>query len=111
MQVSDTISVAANTTTPNLLLGQPEGTLMTRTAVRVLANASATGIRCHYSRGITPLTGQNGAPVNVGTGLAPSAQNGDVIVGPTICQGQQVLRFENTTAGAITITYRYEIPD
>lgn len=111
MRVSKTITVAANTTTANLLSGLPEGLLMSPTYVKVLANAAATGITMDYRRGVTPLLGSDGSPVNVGSGLVVSELNGDMIVSPTVCRGQQTLRLTNSTGAGIVVTYAYIIPD
>lgn len=107
MILQDSISVAANAVSANVLAGSLGEFLRQGGPVVLYTNGSALGLRCSFLVGEQvfiddmALNAQNRMPVVPDDFLgAAQGQGGDRVV----------VRFRNTTAGALTAFWRIETP-
>jgi len=110
--VSNTISVAANSSSSNQLAGVPEGLLLTPAEISVTANHSGAArgdIVAHYFSGVSAKLGSTGSPVNVAATAGNIDPRTDTLLRRVAVIGQQSLVFKNTTSGALTVNWSYEI--
>lgn len=106
MLISDSISVAANTRTANVLAGQQFEFLPARSSVQLRAASSATGIRADLNIGGEQLAVDTLVPPTNRFPIAPD----DTMVTAAGLRGERLfLTFRNTTAGALTVQYAVEI--
>ena len=109
MQDSGTISVAAGARSANQLLGLPSGMLVGPAEISVVANhpgAAASDIRTHYMSGVQAVTGANGALTNVAATAGVLDPRFDTVLAREPVIGNQSLIFENTTAGALVVSWK-----
>jgi len=106
MTMQDSVTVAANAVSTNVLAGQlyefvDAGTLITLSVI-----AAATGIRCTYICGI-PLINDQAVRFRAAADfpLIPD----DILLNNAVPGGRQVLTFRNTTAGAIVTQWRVDL--
>ena len=102
--MQDSLSVAANSVSVNVLSGQlyefvPPGAIVTLSVA-----GSATGLRATYICGL-PLVNDQAMNLQNRFPLIPD----DVLHGGQVPGGRQVLTFRNTTAGALTAFWRIDI--
>jgi len=106
MLISDTISVAANSRTANVLAGQQFEFLPARASVQVRAASSVTGIRMDMNIGGEQLAVDTLVPPTNRFPIAPD----DTMITTTGMRGERLfMTFRNTTAGAIVVQYAVEI--
>jgi len=106
MLISDTISVAANSRTANVLAGQQFEFLPARASVQVRASSAATGIRMDMNIGGEQLAVDTLVPP---TGRFPIAPD-DTLITTTGMRGERLfMTFRNTTGAAIVTQYAVEI--
>lgn len=101
--MQDSISVAANSVSANVLAGQlyefvPEGD------ITVSCTGSATGLRTTLICG-TPIIDDQAASLQNRYPIVPD----DVIHSGYVPGGRLILRFRNTTAGALTMFWRVDV--
>lgn len=102
--MQDSVSVAANSVSANVLSGQlyefvEEGTLVT-----VSVTGSATGLRTTFICGI-PLINDQAINLQNRFPLVPD----DIIHSGPVPGGRMVLTARNTTAGALTYFWRVDL--
>lgn len=104
--ISSSVSVGANAVSANVLAGEMFEFLPRTTIVAIYATTSATGLRATYSLGgevqadDVGISEQNRVPV------IPD----DLLIKVGGRQGErQVLKFRNTTGGALTARYLLQI--
>jgi hypothetical protein len=106
MIISDTVSVAANTRSANVLAGQQFEFLPARASVQLRAASAATGIRTDFNLGGEQLAVDTLVPPTNRFPIAPD----DTMVTTTGVKGERLfLTFRNTTAGALVVQYVVEI--
>lgn len=106
MIISDTVSVAANSRTANLLAGQQFEFLPARATVQLRASSSATGIRADFNIGGEQLAVDTLVPPTNRFPIAPD----DTLLTSSGARGERLfLTMRNTTAGALTVQYAVEI--
>jgi len=106
MIISDSISVAANTRSANVLSGQQFEFLPARASIQLRATSSATGIRADFNVGGEQLAVDTLCPPTARFPIAPD----DTLVTSSGRAGERLfLTFRNTTAGALTVQYAVEI--
>ena len=109
-RVSGTVSVPANTTTANQLLGSPLALLMRPTLATLFAShagAARGDIRCTFMSGMTSHTMDG--PVNVASAAGIVRDPEDRVLKAEIVQGQLSLAFRNATAGALVVNWDLDI--
>lgn len=104
MMMQDSIAVAANSVSANVLAGQlyefiPEGSLVTLSVA-----GSATGLRATYICG-APLINDQAINLQNRFPILPD----DILMSTVVPGGRQVLTFRNTTAGALTAFWRIDL--
>jgi hypothetical protein len=102
--MQDSVSVAANSVSTNVLSGQKYEFLPPGANVTVSATGSATGLRTSFDCGVLMVDDQaiglqNRFP------LIPD----DVLLSGPVAGGRAILRFRNTTGGAITAFWRVDV--
>ena len=102
--MQDTLSVAANSVSANVLAGQlyefvPSGALVT-----LATTGSATGIRCTYICGV-PMVNDQAISFQNRFPILPD----DIIMSNQVMGGRQVLTFRNTTGAAIVVFWRIDL--
>lgn len=102
--MQDSISVAANSVSTNVLAGQlyefvPEGANVT-----ISVTGSATGLRTTYICG-APIINDQAINLQNRFPIIPD----DIIQSGPVPGGRQVLTFRNTTAGALTAFWRVDL--
>lgn len=107
MRMSGTLSVAANATSANVLAGLQHEFLAGAAAVSLAATSSATGINATLTIG---------GRVIVDDMYISLANRFPILPDDTICSGEagiggerMVLRFRNTTAGALTVIWAVDV--
>jgi len=106
MIISDSISVAANSRSTNVLAGQQFEFLPARASVQLRAASAATGIRADMNLGGEQLAVDTLVPPTNRFPIAPD----DTMLTTTGVKGERLfLTFRNTTAGAIVVQYVVEI--
>lgn len=102
--MQDSVSVAANSVSANVLAGKLYEFVQNGTNVTLSATGSATGLRLTFIAGITwindeALNLQNRFP------LIPD----DILLNQRVPGGRMVLTARNTTAGALTFFWRVDV--
>lgn len=102
--MQDSVSVAANSVSANVLSGQKYEFLPPGANVTLSVTGSATGLRATFDCGTLMIDDQaiglqNRFP------LIPD----DVIMSGPVAGGRAILRARNTTAGALTFFWRVDI--
>lgn len=106
MLISDSISVAANTRTANVLAGQQFEFMPARASVQMRASSAATGVRTDMNIGGEQLAVDTLVPPTNRFPIAPD----DTMVTTTGMKGERLfLTFRNTTGAAIIVQYAVEI--
>jgi hypothetical protein len=106
MLISDTISVAGNSRTANVLAGQQFEFLPARASVQLRSSSAATGVRADFNLGGEQLAVDTLIPPTNRFPIAPD----DTMVTTTGTKGERLfLTFRNTTAGALVVQYAVEI--
>jgi hypothetical protein len=102
--MQDSVSVAANSVSANVLSGQLYEGVPAGAAVKLSATAAATGVRCSYICG-TPLINDQAIGFQNRFPLDPD----DKIMHNRVPGGRQVLTFRNTTGAAIVVFWRIDL--
>lgn len=102
--MQDSISVAANSVSANVLAGQLYEFVEQGANVTISLSGSATGLRTTYIAGI-PLV--NDQAINTANRFPVIPD--DVLHSGQVPGGRQVLTFRNTTAGALTAFWRVDL--
>jgi hypothetical protein len=102
--MQDSISVAANGLSANVLAGQLFEFVDPGTNVTVSCTGSATGLRTSFICGI-PLINDQAINLQNRFPLIPD----DIIHGGAVPGGRMVLTFRNSTAGALTAFWRVDL--
>lgn len=106
-----TVSVAANSTSANVLAGEAAALLTGPTMGRVAAvspnGTAAGGILMQLESGVR-RHGRN-VPINPASANGVITDPDDYIFRAVVLSGLVDLRFTNTTAGAIVVTWRVDI--
>lgn len=102
--MQDSISVAANTVSANVLAGQLFEFVEPGSQVTVSVTGSATGLRTSFICGI-PLINDQAINLQNRFPLVPD----DIIHGGMVPGGRMVLTFRNTTVGALTAFWRIDL--
>jgi len=102
--MQDSVSVAANAVSANVLAGQLYEFVDPATNVTVSATGSATGLRTSFICGI-PLINDQAIGLQNRFPLIPD----DIIHSGQVPGGRMVLTARNTTAGALTFFWRVDL--
>ena len=104
--MQDSLSVAANSVSTNVLAGQLYEFLEAGTQVTLSVICGATGIRATYICGV-PLINDQGVRFRAAADfpLIPD----DVLMNEVVLGGRQILTFRNTTGAAITAQWRVDL--
>jgi hypothetical protein len=104
--MQDSVSVAANGVTLNVLSGQLYEFLEAGTPVTLSVVAAATGVRATYICGV-PLINDQAIRFRAAADfpLIPD----DVLLNNAVPGGRQVLTFRNTTGAAIVTQWRIDL--
>lgn len=104
--MQDSVTVAANSVSANVLAGQLYEFLEEGTPVVLSVIAAATGIRCTYIIGI-PLINDQAVRFRAAADfpLIPD----DVLLNNSVPGGRQVLTFRNTTGAGIVTQWRIDL--
>jgi hypothetical protein len=102
--MQDSVVVAANAVSANVLSGQLYEFVPPGANVTLSVAGSATGLRCTYIVG-APLINDQAINLQNRFPLVPD----DVLHGGPTPGGRQVLTFRNTTAGALTAFWRVDL--
>jgi hypothetical protein len=104
--MQDSVSVAANGVTLNVLSGQLYEFLESGTPVTLSVVAAATGVRATYICGV-PLINDQAIRFRAAADfpLIPD----DVLLNNAVPGGRQVLTFRNTTGAAIVTQWRIDL--
>lgn len=101
--MQDSLSVAANAVSVNVLAGQLYE-FVPQTNVTISCTGSATGLRTTFICGV-PLINDQAINLQNRFPLIPD----DIIQNGLVPGGRMVLTFRNTTAGAITAFWRVDL--
>lgn len=104
--MQDSVSVAANAVSANVLAGQLYEFLEPGTPVTLSVIAAATGIRATYICGV-PLINDQAVRFRAAADF-PQIPD-DILMNNAVPGGRQVLTFRNTTAGAIVTQWRVDL--
>lgn len=102
--MQDSLSVAANAVSVNVLAGQLYEFVAPGTNVTVSVTGSATGLRSSFICGV-PLINDQAINLQNRFPLIPD----DIIHSGQVPGGRMVLTFRNTTAGALTAFWRVDL--
>lgn len=102
--MQDSVSVAANAVSANVLSGQLYEFVEAGTPVTVSVTGSVTGLRTSFICGV-PLINDQAINLQNRFPLVPD----DIIHSGLVPGGRMVLTFRNTTAGAITAFWRVDL--
>lgn len=102
--MQDSISVAANSVSANVLSGQLYEFIPRGANITLSVTGSATGLRATYIVG-APLINDQAINLQNRFPLIPD----DVLHAGATPGGRQVLTFRNTTAGALTAFWRVDL--
>jgi hypothetical protein len=102
--MQDSLSVAANAVSANVLAGQLYEFVGQGTGVTISCTGSATGLRTTFICGI-PLINDQAINLQNRFPLIPD----DIIHAGGVPGGRMVLTFRNTTAGALTAFWRVDV--
>ena len=102
--MQDSISVAANSVSPNVLSGQNFEFVPPNTRVTLSVTGSATGLRLSFIVGI-PLIDDQAMNLQNRFPVIPD----DVVHAGPVPGGRMILRFRNTTVGALTAFWRVDL--
>lgn len=106
MIISDSLSVAANSKTANVLAGQQFEFLPSQAAVQLRAASAATGVRADFNIGGEQLAVDTLVPPTNRFPIAPD----DTMLSSSGLGGERLfLTFRNTTGAAIVVQYAVEI--
>lgn len=101
--MQDSLSVAANTPSANVLAGQLYE-FVPRVNVTISACGAATGLRVTFICGV-PLINDQAINLQNRFPLIPD----DIIHNGVVPGGRMVLTFRNTTAGALVVFWRVDL--
>jgi len=102
--MQDSVSVAANAVSVNVLAGQLYEFVDAGTQATISCTGSATGLRTSFICGI-PLINDQAINLQNRFPLIPD----DIIHSGFVAGGRMVLTFRNTTAGALTAFWRVDL--
>jgi len=106
MIISDSVSVAANSRTANLLSGQQFEFLPARASVQLRASSAATGVRLDFNIGGEQLAVDTLVPPTNRFPIAPD----DTLLTSSGGRGERLFfTLRNTTGAAIVVQYAVEI--
>jgi hypothetical protein len=103
--ISGAISVGANAVSTNQAAGTLEEFITRPSYVRLAAVQSATGLNFTLIIGRTALGNDQAIPTIGTSAVLPD----NVIVEHAVNRGRNILTFRNTTAGALTATWRLDV--
>lgn len=102
--MQDSLSVAANAVSANVLAGQLYEFVPSGLNVTISCTSSATGVRTSFICGV-PLINDQAINFQNRFPLIPD----DIIHTGEVPGGRMVLTFRNTTAGALTVFWRVDL--
>jgi hypothetical protein len=102
--MQDSLSVAANSVSVNVLAGQLFEFLQQGAVITLSVTGSAAGLRTTYICGV-PMINDQAINLQNRFPLIPE----DVMLSGQVPGGRQVLTFRNTTAGALTAFWRVDV--
>lgn len=102
--MQDSVSVAANAVSANVLSGQLYEFAGAGTNVTLSVTGSATGLRTTFICGV-PMINDQAINLQNRFPLIPD----DIIMAEQVPGGRMVLTFRNTTAGALTAFWRVDL--
>jgi len=102
--MQDSVSVAANSVSANVLAGQLYEFVAPGTNVTISCTGSATGLRTTFICGV-PLINDQAINLQNRFPLIPD----DIIQNGQVPGGRMVLTARNTTAGALTFFWRVDL--
>jgi hypothetical protein len=102
--MQDSVSVAGNAVSPNVLAGQLFEFLQQGALVTVSVAGSAIGLRTTYICGV-PMINDQAVNLQNRFPLIPD----DVMLSGQVPGGRQILTFRNTTGGALTAFWRIDV--
>lgn len=102
--MQDSVAVAANTVSTNVLAGQLYEFVDPGTGVTVSVTGSATGLRASFICGV-PLINDQAINLQNRFPLIPD----DIMHSGGVPGGRMVLTFRNTTAGSLTAFWRVDL--
>ena len=102
--MQDSVAVAANSVSSNVLAGQLFEFVEPGSNVTVSVTGSASGLRTSFICGL-PLINDQAINLQNRFPLVPD----DIIHGGNVPGGRMVLSFRNTTAGALTAFWRVDL--
>jgi len=101
--MQDSLSVAANAVSVNVLAGQLYE-FVGQQSITLSVSGSATGLRCTFICG-APLINDQAINLSNRFPLIPD----DVLLNGMVLGGRMVLTFRNSTAGALTAFWRVDV--
>jgi hypothetical protein len=102
--MQDSVSVAANSVSANVLSGQKFEFLPPGAAVTISVTGSATGLRVTFDCGVLMIDDQ---AINLQNRF-PLLPDDVMLAGP-VAGGRMILRARNTTGGALTFFWRVDV--
>lgn len=102
--MQDSVSVAANSVSTNVLAGQLYEFVNPGTGVTISVTGSATGLRATFICGL-PLVNDQAISLNNRFPLIPD----DILMNGSVPGGRMVLTARNSTAGALTFFWRVDL--
>lgn len=108
MQISDTVSVLANTTSDNVLLGNVNMFQQRSGQVFLSAIADATGILANWA--INDVNVVNRSIISFGTLAGPPIRRDNLVTGVRIVRGAGLfISFTNITVGTLVVNWLLDI--
>lgn len=104
--MQDSVSVAANTVSANVLSGQLYEVVDPGTVIQLSCIGGATGLRTTYICGVPYVNDQ---AIRFRAAADFPVIPDDILMQDQVLGGRQVLTFRNTTAGAITAFWRIDL--
>lgn len=103
--MQDSISVAANSVSSNVLAGKLYEFVPQGTNVTLSGSGSATGLRISFVAALVQLLNDEALSTANRFPLIPD----DIILNQRVGAGRLLLTFRNTTAGALTAFWRVDV--
>lgn len=103
--MQDSISVAANSVSANVLAGKLYEFVPAGTNVTLSTTGSATGLRCSFIAALAQLLNDEAMSTANRFPLIPD----DIVLNQRVPGGRLLLTFRNTTAGALTAFWRVDV--
>jgi len=108
MQIAAAVSVLANTTSANVLLGNVNQFQQRTSQVFLSAIAAATGMEANWS--VNSVEVVAGSIISFATLAGPPVRRDNLVTGVRISRGSGLfITFTNTTAGTIIVNWMLDI--